>query len=73
MTTPVYAESVVITLPDTVATRAYPFTQQTLDQIQDIRKHKERELNEAQGKTFVVPAPVIIAEAIDRLHEDYFP
>lgn len=66
-------ESVVITLEDTVATRSYPFTQETLDQIQDIRKVKEAELNDGSGKTFIVPAPVILAEAIDRLHEDYFP
>lgn len=65
--------SSVVTLENTVATRSYPFTQETLDQIQDIRKAKERELNEASNQTFVVPAPVVIAEAIALLHEDYFP
>ncbi|UMO76476.1 hypothetical protein DNAM_500 [Pseudomonas phage BroderSalsa] len=65
--------SSVVTLENTVATRSYPFTQETLDQIQDIRKAKEREMNEASNQTFVVPAPVVIAEAIALLHEDYFP
>lgn len=65
--------SSVVTLENTVATRSYPFTQETLDQIQDIRKAKERELNEASNQTFIVPAPVVIAEAIALLHEDYFP
>lgn len=64
-------ETTVITLDNTAATRKYPFTQQTLDQIQDIRKVKEKGLNEGGGN-FIVPAPVIIAEAIDKLHQDYF-
>lgn len=66
------SQSVVITMPDTVATRSYPFTRQTLDQIQDLRHLKEKELGEGGTTTFVVPAPVIIAEAIDRLHQEYF-
>lgn len=65
-------QSVVVTLPDTVATRQYPFTRETLDQIQDIRKVKEKELGEGGTTTFVVPAPVVIAEAIDLLHQHYF-
>ena len=64
-------QTTVITLDNTAATRKYPFTQQTLDQIQDIRKVKEKELNDGGGN-FIVPAPVIIAEAIDKLHQDYF-
>lgn len=66
------SQSVVVTLPDTVATRQYPFTRETLDQIQDIRKVKERELGDGSTTTFIVPAPVIIAEAIDKLHQEYF-
>lgn len=67
-----YNQSVVITMPDTVATRSYPFTRETLDQIQDLRHLKEKELGEASEHTYVVPAPVIIAEAIDKLHAEYF-
>lgn len=66
-------QSIVVTLPDTVATRSYPFTRETLDQIQDLRHLKEKELGEACDQSFVVPAPVIIAEAIDALHAEYFP
>lgn len=66
------SQSVVVTLPDTVATRQYPFTRETLDQIQDIRKVKEKELGEGSTVTYVVPAPVVIAEAIDLLHREYF-
>lgn len=67
-----YNQSVVITLADTVATRSYPFTRETLDQIQDLRHLKEKELGEAGDITYVVPAPVIIAEAIEKLHAEYF-
>lgn len=67
-----YNQSVVITLADTVATRSYPFTRETLDQIQDLRHLKEKELGEAGDVTYVVPAPVIIAEAIEKLHAEYF-
>lgn len=66
-------ETVTITLEDTVATRGYPFTQLTLDQIRDIRYQKEKELGEGTEKQFLVPAPVVIAEAIDKLHAEYFP
>lgn len=66
-------ETVVITLDNTVATRGYPFTQNTLDQIRDIRFAKEKELSDGTGKNFMVPAPVVIAEAIDKLHLEYFP
>lgn len=68
-----FQESVVVTLDNTVATRSYPFTQQTLDQIRDIRYRKEKDLNEGSDKVFMVPAPVVIAEAIDLLHADMFP
>ncbi|AUX83649.1 hypothetical protein FDJ32_gp20 [Pseudomonas phage NV1] len=69
----VQTESVVISLDNTVATRGYPFTQETLDQIRDIRYQKEKELGEGTDKKFLVPAPVVIAEAIDKLHAEYFP
>lgn len=67
------SETVVVTLDDTVATRSYPFTQNTLDQIRDIRYKREKVLNEGGTATFMVPAPVVIAEAIDRLHQEVFP
>ncbi len=54
-------ESIVVTLDDTVASRRYPFTQTTLDQIQDLRHTKEKQLGETSNKSFIVPAPVIIA------------
>ena len=66
-------ESIVVTLDDTVASRRYPFTQITLDQIQDLRHLKEKQLGETARKPFIVPAPVIIAEAIEALHFQYFP
>ena len=66
-------ESIVVTLDDTVASRRYPFTQITLDQIQDLRHLKEKQLGETASKSFIVPAPVIIAEAIEALHFQNFP
>lgn len=65
-------ETKVVHLEDTVATRAYPFTQVTLDQLHDLRLEKEKEHFEEHGEHVVYPAPVIIAEAIDLLHQDYF-
>lgn len=65
-------ETKVIHLQDTVATRSYPFTQTTLDQIHDLRLAKEQEHFDEHGERVVYPTPVIIAEAIDLLHQDYF-
>lgn len=66
-------EQVVMVL-DTDATRKYPFSRATLDQIQDLRHAAEKELNDAnQNKSYMVPAPVIIAQAIDELHAKVFP
>ena len=62
----------VMHLEDTVATRAYPFTRETLDQIQDIRHLQEKELFDEGEGVVIVPAPVVIAEAIDMLHTHYF-
>lgn len=62
----------VVTLKDTVATRSYPFTQQTLDQIKDLRIDQEDAIHENTGEVVMVPAPVIIAEAIDQLHKTTF-
>lgn len=64
----------VILQMDTDATRKYPFSRTTLDQIQDIRYQKEKDLNELNpGKEYLVPAPIVIAEAIADLHEKMFP
>lgn len=65
-------EVTTLVLADTVATRKYPFTRQTLDQIQDLRKKREEELTAETGKDHMVPAPVIIAEAIYLMHQDEF-
>lgn len=65
-------ETKVVHLPDTVATRAYPYTQETLDQIQDLREEKQREHFRDTGEHVIYPAPVIIAEAIDLMHQDFF-
>ena len=62
----------VMELTNTVATRKYPFTQLTLDQIQDIRKAKEDQIYDETGNNVLVPAPIVIAEAIDHLHEEMF-
>ncbi|AWY03065.1 hypothetical protein SCYZ1_15 [Pseudomonas phage SCYZ1] len=66
-------EQVVMVL-ETDATRKYPFSRHTLDQIQDLRHHAEKELNDANpNKSYMVPAPVILAQAIDDLHAKVFP
>ncbi|AFD10723.1 hypothetical protein I7C_045c [Pseudomonas phage MR299-2] len=58
---------------ETDATRKYPFSKETLDKMADIRRLKEQELNEANpGEEFLVPAPIVLAEAVDMLHEYYF-
>lgn len=65
-------EQVVLVL-DTDATRKYPFTRETLDKIQELREHEEKVLNEENpGKTYMVPAPVIIKEAVDLLYDSTF-
>lgn len=65
-------EQVVLVL-DTDATRKYPFSRETLDKIQELREHEQRELNEENpGKEYLVPAPVIIKEAIDLLYDSTF-
>jgi hypothetical protein len=62
----------IIHLVDTVATRSYPFTQETLDQLHDIRQAREEEHLLETGESVVIPAPVILAEAVDRMHDDFF-
>ncbi|CCE60778.1 hypothetical protein tf_23 [Pseudomonas phage tf] len=62
----------VIHLENTEATRKYPFTRNTLDQIQDIRYKMEKEMG-ADGNDYLIPAPVVIAQAIDEMHERLFP
>lgn len=59
-------------LEDTVSTRKYPFTQRTLDQIQDLRRYREDRIYDSHGEDVVVPAPIILADAVDCLHEQVF-
>lgn len=63
----------VILQMETDATRKYPFSRRTLDQIQDLRLLEERTLKkECPEKDFLVPAPIIIARAVERLHFETF-
>lgn len=62
-------EVITLILPNTVATRKYPFTRETLDQIAALRKHREEELFEETKQEHMVPAPVILADAIALLHQ----
>lgn len=62
----------VLELTDTVATRKYPFTQEALDQIRDLREKREDEIYEETGKEVTVPAPIIIHEALQNLHNKEF-
>ena len=59
-------------LTDTVATRSFPFTQRTLDQLRELRVDKQEEILEETGEEVTVPAPIIIAEAIDEYHKQIF-
>lgn len=61
-----------LTLTNTVSTRKYPFTQETLDQIKDLREQAEDEIYAETGDNVTVPAPIIIAEAVDTLHKQKF-
>lgn len=56
---------------ETDATRKYPFSRKTLDQIQDLRQVEE-DRYQRQGQDVIVPAPVIIANAVDLLHQQTF-
>lgn len=66
-------QTAVVTLKNTAVTRSYPFTQETIDQIKDIRYFKEDQHEEKYGEQIIYPAPVILAEAIAELHAQYFP
>lgn len=59
-------------LSDTVASRSYPFTQLTLDQIRDLREQAQDELQTDTGLIHMVPAPVILAEAVNELWKERF-
>lgn len=68
-----YQKEQVVLQMDTDATRKYPFPRQTLDQIADLRHKREQDLNDSNpGKEYLVPAPVIIAEAIAAAHAQAF-
>lgn len=63
----------VIVQMETDATRKYPFSRKTLDQIQDLRQWEEDNMKaEFPDKDFLVPAPIIIARAIDDMHRGVF-
>ena len=66
-------ESIVVTLMTLWLHAVIHSLKSTLDQIQDLRHLKEKQLGETASKSFIVPAPVIIAEAIEALHFQYFP
>lgn len=57
-------------MPDTVATRKYPFTQKTLDQIREIRESRQDIIYNESGEEIIVPAPIVIADAINLLHTE---
>lgn len=68
-----YQKEQVVLQMETDATRKYPFPRETLDQIADLRHKREQELNHANpGKEYLVPAPVIIAEAVAAAHAQAF-
>lgn len=73
MTEGVVVTKKVIQLEETVATRSYPYSQKMLDQQHELRDAMEKDYWEETGESVIVPAPVVIAEALDRLHQDYFP
>jgi hypothetical protein len=67
-------EVVTVVLDNIHATRKYPFSEETLKKLAEIRHSKEKELNDAnKDRQYMVPAPVVLAEAIDLLHDKYFP
>ena len=61
-----------MTLTNTVGTRKYPFSQESLDQIKDLREQAEDGIYAETGDDVTVPAPIIIAEAVDNLHKQKF-
>lgn len=65
-------EKKFMVLEETAATRKYPFTRKTLDQIMDLRENAEARYFNKTGEEVVVPAPIIIADAIDLLHQQTF-
>lgn len=69
---PQVANVTTIHLKDTVASRSYPFTQITLDQIRDLREAAQEDLKETTGQEHMVPAPVVLADAVNRLWNDTF-
>lgn len=69
---PQHNNVVTVHLENTVASRSYPFTQLTLDQIQDLRKHYEATAFERAQVEHMVPAPVIIADAVNNLWNSIF-
>lgn len=66
-------ETKVVTLKNTAVSRSYPFTAETIQQIKEIRILKEEEHYDEHGEAVIYPAPVVLAEAVDKLHADYFP
>lgn len=59
-------------LDKTDVTRRYPFAQRTIDQIKELRDHEEKQLQAETGEVYQVPAPIILAQAVDLLHTQTF-
>lgn len=61
-----------VEMNNTVTTRKYPFTQETLDQIQDLRHAAEERWFDENGEEVIIPAPIVIADAVNNLHKQTF-
>ncbi len=64
--------TLVMTLPTTAATRKYPFSRDTLNKLQELRKFREDKYYDASGLDIIVPAPVILSDAVDLLYSQTF-
>lgn len=61
-----------VEMTDTVTTRKYPFTQKTLDQIKDLRHAAQDKWYDEKGEEVIIPAPLIIADAVNNMHNQIF-
>lgn len=62
----------VMMIEGPVLRRTFPFSQETLDKIADIRDYRQGQYEEEYHEAVMIPAPIIIQEAIDRLYEELF-
>lgn len=65
-------EVVTLVMDNTEATRKYPFTRETLDQIRALRLREEEQLKKDTGKDYIVPAPMIIQAAVAYFYSTVF-